>query len=143
MKEAMKNAVKVAMKAHEKVKVETIRGVLTAIQYEEVAQKVDNLPAPAITEILKREIKKRKEEFDFAEKANRADLIARLKEEIATIETFLPKQMSATELEKVITDLKSANPQMNMGLIMKTLKENYSGQYDAKAASELAKKIGG
>ncbi|NDC38593.1 MAG: hypothetical protein EBZ48_11140 [Proteobacteria bacterium] len=143
MKVELKDALKVSMKAGEKVRVETIRSALSAIQYEEVAQKVDDLPAAGIVEILKREIKKRKEEQEFAEKANRPDAIAKLNQEIATLEGFLPKQLAADELEKIIVELKAQNPQANMGLIMKALKDTYNGQYDSKLASELAKRIAG
>ena len=142
-KSALKDALKVAMKAGEKVKVETIRAVLSAIQYEEVAQKVDELQEAAILEILKRELKKRKEEMEFAEKANRPEHIAKLHQEMAALEGFLPTQMSAEQLEGIIADLKSKNPQMNMGMIMKALKDGYSGQFDSKSASEIAKRIAG
>ena len=143
MKAELKDALKVAMKAGEKVRVETIRSVLSAIQYDEVAQKVDDLPAAGVIEILKREIKKRKEEQEFAEKANRPEAIAKLHQEIATLEGFLPQQLSADALEKIISDLKTQNPQMNMGLIMKALKDTHNGQYDSKLASEIAKRIAG
>jgi uncharacterized protein YqeY len=143
MKAELKNALKAAMKAGEKVRVETIRSALSAIQYEEGAQKVDELPAAGAIEILKREIKKRKEEQEFAEKANRPEAIAKLDQEIATLEGFLPQQLSAEALEKVISELKAQNPQMNMGLIMKALKDSHNGQYDSKLASEIAKRIAG
>ena len=143
MKAQLKEALKTAMKAGEKVKVETIRSILSAVQYDEVAQKVDELPAAGIIEVLKRELKKRKEEVEFAEKAGRPEMLSKLNEEIAAIEVFLPKQLSASEIEKIITDLKSSNPAMNMGMIMKSMKDNYGGQFDSKTASEIAKRIAG
>lgn len=143
MKAQLKDALKVAMKAGEKVRVETIRSALSAIQYEEVAQKVDELQAAGVIEILKREIKKRKEEQEFAEKANRPEAIAKLNQEIATLEGFLPQQLSSEALEKIIAELKAQNPQINMGLIMKALKDTHNGQYDSKLASEIAKRIAG
>lgn len=143
MKEEMKVALKEAMKAKNQVVMNTLRAALTAIQYEEVAKGTENLPATEITEILKREVKKRKEEMEFAEKANRPEALDALKLEISTLERFLPKQMSASELEKLITKLKTDNPAANMGIVMKTLKEQHAGLYDSKMASELAKKIAG
>lgn len=143
MKAQLKDALKVAMKAGEKVRVETIRSALSAIQYEEVAQKVDELPAAGVIEILKREIKKRKEEEEFAAKANRPEAIAKLHQEMATLEGFLPQQLSSEALEKIIAELKAQNPQINMGLIMKALKDTHNGQYDSKLASEIAKRIAG
>jgi hypothetical protein len=142
VKDDIKKALVPAMKAREAVRVETIRALLTAIQYEEVAAGTENLPAATVTEILKREVKKRKEELEFVAKA-RPDGVAKLNEEIATIEGFLPKQMSASELEGVITQIKSSNPAANMGVVMKLLKEQHAGLYDSKLASDLAKRIAG
>ena len=143
MKAQLKDALKTAMKAGDKVKVETIRSILSAVQYDEVAQKVDELPAPSILEVMKRELKKRKEEIDFAEKANRPDLLPKLQLEVAAIEAFLPQQLSSAEIEKIVTDLKASNPTFNMGMIMKSLKDSYNGQFDSKVASEIAKRIAG
>lgn len=50
---------------------------------------------------------------------------------------FAPKKMTQSELEQVISDLKSKN--MTIGEIMSYLKSNYEGLYDGKTASMLAK----
>jgi len=142
MKAEIKKALVPAMKARQAVRVETIRAVLTAIQYEEVATGTEELGSNAVVEILKRELKKRREELEYVAKA-RPDGVAKINEEIATIEEFLPKQMSTAELESVITQIKEGNPAANMGIVMKMLKEQHSGMYDSKMASELAKKIAG
>ena len=141
MKKELQTAMKEAMKAKDKGRLDTIRSLLAAIQYEEMEKKVEDLPSDAALAILQRELKKRREEVEFADKASRADLKEKLSVEIATIESFLPQQMSATDLEKIITQLKSENAGLNMGSAMKLLKEKYPGQYDGKAASEIAKKI--
>ena len=142
MKDQIKKALVPAMKAKEAVRVETIRAILSAIQYEEVAAGTENLPDSTVIEILKRELKKRKEEMEFVAKA-KPDDVAKLNQEIATIEGFLPKQMSSSELEAAITKIKTDNPAANMGVVMKVLKEQHSGLYDSKMASELAKRIAG
>ena len=141
VKEDLKNAMKQAMKAREQVKVDSIRSVLSAIQYEEMQKKVDELADEDAHTVVKREIKKRHEETEFAEKAARPELIAQLKVEIATIEAFLPAQVSEAELRAAIERMKSENPGANVGIVMKGLKEAFGGNYDAKLASELAKQI--
>ncbi len=143
MKAAMKEALKVAMKAKEQAKVDTIRSLLTAIQYEEVAQKVDDLPEASVVEILKREVKKLKEELEFVKQAGREEATENVSIGIALAESFLPAQMSAEQLEVAIRSIKDSDPAANMGAVMKSLKERHNGQYDAKLASELAKRIAG
>ncbi len=143
MKQKIQAALKDAMRAKDKVKLETIRSLISAIQYEEIEKKVEPLPDDACLSVIQREHKKRKEEVDFAKQAGRNDLLAKLESEIATIETFLPKQMAMEDLEKIISEFKAQNLAANLGTAMKLLKEKYAGQYDSKAASEIAKRIFG
>jgi len=143
MKAKLKEELRIAMKAKNQVRMDTIRSLLSAMQYEEMQKEVENLPEESILNILKSEIKKRKEEYEFAEKANRQDILEKLKVELATIEAFLPTQLGAEALEKIITDYKNGNPGSNMGGVMKLLKEQHAGQYDGKLASDIAKRIFG
>lgn len=143
MKEKLQAAVKDAMRARDKVKVDTIRSILSAMQYEEMEKKLDQLSDEQALAVIQRELKKRKEEIEFAEKAKRDDLISKLQIEVKVLEEFLPNQLSAAELQKILCDLKEKALATNMGLAMKALKESHAGQYDPKMASELAKQIFG
>ena len=129
------------MKSKDKIRLETTRLILSALQYEEMQKKVDSLPEAAAVAVLQREIGRRKEEIEFAEKAGREELKQKLLQEIAVIEEFLPKQLSPGELEKIISDFKEQNPSANMGLAMKDLKDNFAGKYDGSLASQIAKRI--
>jgi uncharacterized protein YqeY len=65
-----------------------------------------------------------------------------IKDEIAILETFLPKQLSDLELRGVIAELiASAEVKPNMGTIMSALKTQYEGRYDGGAASKHAKEL--
>jgi uncharacterized protein YqeY len=141
MKAQLQAAMKDAMRAKDKPKLDTIRGILAAIQYEEMDKKIEPLPDTSILEVLQREIKKRREEIEYAEKASRLELVATLNADIQTIETFLPKQLSGEEIGAIVTQLRAADPALNMGGVMKVLKEKYAGQYDGKVASDLVKKM--
>lgn len=59
--------------------------------------------------------------------------------EVRVLESYLPKQLTEEQLVKYISDYKFFTPNANVGQIMKYLKEDFSGQYDAKLASQLAK----
>lgn len=141
MKATLQSAMKEAMKAKDKVRLDTIRGLLSAMQYEEMQKGVDSLDATTSAILLQTELKKRREEVEFAEKGGRDDLKAQLAIEIATIESFLPKQFSGEEIEKILSILKDETPGLNVGAAMKVLKERYSGQYDGKLASDVAKRV--
>lgn len=143
MKTKLQNALKEAIKAKDRTKADTIRGLLSAIQYEEMEKKVQQLAADQMFVVLQREIKKRKEELEFADKAGRSELKEKLGIEMAVLEAFMPKQMDSAEIERIVLELKTKDPAANMGSVMKALKENFAGQYDAKAASEIVKKLVG
>lgn len=131
------------MKAKDKLALETIRMALAALQYEEMQRQTEELPEAVAIEVLQREVKKRKEEIEFAAKSGRTDAGAQAEAEIKILEAFLPSQLSAEKLEQSLSEFKASNPGSNMGLAMKYLKDNFGGQYDAKVASEIAKRVFG
>lgn len=132
---------KTAMKAKDKVKLETIRALLSEFQYAEMQSGKDELTNDEVIAILKREAKKRSEEIEFAEKGDRAESLAKSREELAVIESYLPKQMSEQEIEVALLTFKGSNPSANMGTAMSFLKEKFAGQYDGKVASAVAKRV--
>lgn len=56
-------------------------------------------------------------------------------DELSILETYLPKQLSETEMRQIISLLSVKD----MGAIMKHFKANYDGQYDGKTLSTIAK----
>lgn len=141
MKKKLQDEMRLAMKAKDQRKLETIRILLSEIQYAEMQKKTDLLPDDEVIAVIQREVKKRKEELEFAEKANRADAKEKVLTEIAVLESFLPKQLSKDELKNILAALKAATPGLNVGAAMKHLRDNYAGQFDGKAASEAAKEV--
>jgi uncharacterized protein YqeY len=116
---------------------------LSEIQYEEMQKQVQDLSPTECSVVLQREVKKRQEAIGFEEQAGRQDAKTKLQKEIAIIEEFLPKQLTAAELEKALVEYKTSTPGAVMGTAMKFLKDSYAGQYDGKSASEIAKKVFG
>jgi hypothetical protein len=143
MKEKLKDSLKSAMKDKDKVRLETIRSIMTEIQYEEMQKGVNEISPAETMAVLQRELKKRQEAIQFAEQANRAEAKEKLLSEIKIIEGFLPSQLGAEQLEKIIGDLKQRETGITLNVVMKHLKDNYAGQYDGKMASEIAKRVVG
>lgn len=143
LKEQLRDAMKGALKARDQARLGTIRLVLSAIQYEEMQKGVDDLSDDDALAVLKRELKKAREELEFAEKGGREEARETLSHEISTIEEFLPRQLSEPELREILAKWKEAEPGLTIGEAMKKLKASYAGQYDAKIASDIAKTIGG
>lgn len=143
MKKELKEQLKVAMKAQDKVRLDTIRSILSEMQYEEMQKNVDELPTNEQLAVIQRELKKRQEAVQFEEQAKREEAKERLLAEIAVIEALLPKQLSVADLENIVGDLKASTPNLSLNVVMKHLKETYAGQYDGKSASDVAKRLVG
>ena len=137
MYENLKNEIVAAMKEKNMMKVQTLRGVKGNIDLEHINKKVeidDNL----VLDILTREIKTRKESIAEFEKGGRSDLISKTNEEIKLLETYLPEQLSDSELEKIIDDVfqkVAPTSARDMGLIMKELTPLVRGKADMKEVS--------
>lgn len=63
--------------------------------------------------------------------------------EVSILEYYLPKQLSESQLTQIVVNLVNEYSYTikEMGKVMSYLKENFSGQYDGKLASEIIKKV--
>jgi uncharacterized protein YqeY len=78
--------------------------------------------------------------YESAEYLAERDLSEEAKIEYVYLKDYIKQQLSAEEIIKIITGLKT-NFNCNIGLVMKYFKDNYSGQYDGKLVSQIAKEI--
>jgi len=129
LKEDLQKELKEAMRSGDQIRKDTIRMTLSNIKLIEVDK--GPLDEIALTGILQKEIKLRREAIEDAKKADRSDLIASNEAEIQVLETFLPKQLSNDDLakmvESVITDL-GATSLKEMGAVMKVLVSQVAGR---------------
>ncbi|HMO01679.1 MAG TPA: GatB/YqeY domain-containing protein [Oligoflexia bacterium] len=143
MKNKLQEQLKTALKEKRQTTLNTLRLLLSAIQYEEMQKKVSDLSEEDSIAVIRRELNKRKEELDFAVQAGRLELKENLTKEIDIIANLLPEQFSEEKLTEILTTLKESGQAGSLGAAMKLLKEKHSGKYDSKLASDLAKKIFG
>lgn len=141
MKDRLKGALKEAMKSKDKIRLDTLRAILTAFQYEEIAKGVEDLANEAQIAILKKELKKREEEIEFATKAGREEIVTARTAEMKVIEELLPQQLSRDQLTDIVKTIVAENSSANMGNIMSVLKQKHSGLFDGKIASEVVKQV--
>ena len=129
-KEKLEIALKEALKAGDDVRKRTIRMSLAAIRQIEIDRQV-KLDEAAVLNVLQKEIKTRKEAVEEARGANRPDIVAATEAEIAVLQTYLPEQMSADELnfmvEAAIAEV-GATSVTDMGKVMKLLMPRLAGR---------------
>ena len=103
--EEIKNGIKDAMKAHDAVRLNVYRGLVTACTNELVATgktPQDMLIDEEAIKVITRAGKQRKDSIEQFTKGGRADLVEVEKDQLAILEEFLPKLMSSEEIEKVV-----------------------------------------
>jgi uncharacterized protein YqeY len=97
-----------------------------------------------IQSMLQKMIASRRDSIALYEKGGRPELAAKEAAEIAVLEGFLPKQMSAEETEaaaKAEIAAAGAATIRDMGKVMAAMKAKYTGQMDLGAASAAVKKL--
>lgn len=94
--------------------------------------------------LLQKLVKSRKDSLEIFQQQNRPELAKKEEEEIAVIEKFLPKQMSAdevkAELEKIIASVGASSP-ADMGKVMGVATKQLAGKADGKMISTLVKEL--
>lgn len=129
-----------AMKAGDAAKVSVLRMLKAELANGAIAQRVEALPDAAALEVLRRQLKQRRESLEAFQKGQRADLAAKEAAEITILETYLPAQMPEASLRAIVQDCVTASgaagPQ-DMGKVMKLVMAKVQGQADGKTVSAL------
>lgn len=134
-----------AMKAKDEA---TLRG-LRAIKAEIIKAKTEPGAGGEVSEekelaLLQRMMKQRKDSLEIYQQQNRADLALKEQEEIAVIERFMPKQLSAdelkTELQGIIAETGASSP-ADMGKVMGVATKRLAGRADGKTISATVKEL--
>ena len=143
LKDKLQSDLNGAIKSRNTVVAETIRMVLSAITNEEVAgkEKRELSDAEVIT-VLTREAKKRREAAEAFETGGRADRAAAERAEGEVIASYLPAQLSESEIKNLISETISAvgaSGPADMGKVMGGLKAKVAGKADGALVSSLVK----
>jgi uncharacterized protein YqeY len=145
IRDDIKTALVVAMKARETTTTAAIRLIQSTIKNRDIELRTASVQPDddlLITEVLQKMIKQRRESIEMYEKGNRPELAAAEAAEVAVIERFLPQQMSDDEaraaIDALATEIGAASVK-DMGRVMAALKERYAGKMDFAKASGLVK----
>jgi len=145
LKEQIGEDIKAAMKAKDKVRLETVRSIKKALLEKEVELRVlgrDSLSAEEEIELLARQAKQRRDSIEQFEKAQRQDLADKEAAELAIIETYLPKQASEAEINEIIDGIiesTKASSAKDLGKVMGLAMKQLKGKADGKKIQTLVK----
>jgi len=144
MRDRLQQELKAALRAQDKSRLGALRLISAALQEREIALRTDKLGEAETLATLQKMLKQRRDAAAIYAKAGRADLARQETLEIEVIEEFLPKQLSAEQVERAITDIIKdigATSPRDIGKVMAALKERYAGQIDFGQASGRVKAL--
>ena len=141
LKDQITEDMKNAMRAKEVERLGTIRLLLAAIKQREVDERI-TLDDTAITAVIDKMIKQRKDSIAAFEQANRQDLVAIEAAEMVILQTYLPAQLSDAEVEAAVVAAVAstgAAGAQDMGKVIGVLKGQLAGKADMGKVSGLVK----
>ncbi len=137
---------KTAMRARERDKVTTLRGLLSAFTNELVAQKrkpTEELDDKDVLAVIKRAVKQRKDSIEQFTKGGRSELAAKEQAELVMLETYLPATVSKQEIEKIaqakIDELGA--DKSKIGVLIGAVMKEFSGNADGNDVKEIVEKL--
>ena len=137
--------IKAAMKARDKVRLETLRNIKKVFLEAKTAPGANDtlLDADAL-KIIAKLAKQGKETAVTYSQAGRQDLADAELAQVEVLESYLPKQLSSEEIEaevkKIIVEV-GASSMKDMGRVMGTASKQLAGKADGRVISEIVKKL--
>ncbi|MBE4950594.1 GatB/YqeY domain-containing protein [Chryseobacterium culicis] len=144
LENTISEAIKTAMREKDRVALDSLRAVKSQILLLKTEARGAEVSAEQEIAILQRMIKQRKDSFEQFTAQGRQDLAEVEEAQSKVIEQFLPKQLSAEELETEIKNIISetgAESIKDLGKVMGAASKALAGKSDGKSISEMAKKL--
>lgn len=140
IQDQLTEAMKLAMKAKDSLRLSTIRMARTALKNAEIEARQEVDEAAAI-KVLSTLVKQRREAAE-AYRETRPELAKKEELELAVLQEFLPAQLSEAELEEMIATAiaeAGASSMRDMGAVMKLVTPQTTGRADGKLVSEMVR----
>ena len=141
LKAQLTEDMKTAMKSGDKNRLGVIRLVNAAIKQREVDERIE-LDDTQVLGVLEKMLKQRRDSFSQFQAAGRTDLADQENFEIGVIQSYLPAQLTAQEVDAAISAAigeAAATGPKDMGKVMGLVKAKVAGRTDMGKLSELVK----
>ena len=147
--ERVDSDLKEAMRAKDTTRLGALRMLKSAFKYAAIAKSgaEAELNDAETAQVIRKQAKQRQDSIESFEKGGRAELAEKEREELSILNAYLPQQMNADELEKVVRETIAevgATSKAQMGAVMKALQAKVAGRVDGKSLSaEVQKQLSG
>ncbi len=147
IRDDIKAATIVAMKAKDSVRLGTLRLIGSALKNKDIELRTGTPPADddvLVADVLTKMAKQRRESIEMFTAGNRPELADAERAELGVIEGFMPQRMSPDDamaaVRALVTEM-GASSIKDMGKVMAALRERFAGQIDMSSASAMVKAV--
>jgi uncharacterized protein YqeY len=145
--ERVDSDLKDAMRAKDATKLGVLRMLKSALKNAAIEKSgaESQLNDTEAVQVIRKQAKQRHDSIESFEKGGRAELVAKEKEELSILNSYLPAAMSAEELSKIVRETITevgATSKAQMGAVMKVLQAKVAGRADGRTLSgEVQKQL--
>jgi len=127
---------KTALRAGERLRVDTLRLIKAAMQRVAIEKRKEQLDDSEVIPVLSQQAKQRQETIESAKRSNRQDVVDQANAEMAILKQYLPQAMAPEAVRQLIEEA-VASAGLNQGQIMKYVMTKAAGAADGKVVSQL------
>ncbi len=134
---------KEALKASESAKVSVLRMVKASAKNKQI-EKGRELTDEEVVSVLSSMVKQGRDSIEQFTKAGRTDLVRKEEQEVIILQSYMPRQLSPEDLERIISDAiqeASAKTPQDMGKVMRILMPKIKGVADGKYVNQRVKEL--
>jgi uncharacterized protein len=140
LKDQLMDDLKDAMRSGDELRKQTIRMARAAIKNTEI-NKMTELDDAGVQDVLRKEIKQRRESADEYEKGNRMDLADKERAEAAMLEAYLPAQMNSQDIEAEVRAIIAETGSKEVSKVMPLAIQRLKGRADGRAVNQVVTKV--
>jgi uncharacterized protein YqeY len=145
LQERVDSDLKEAMRARDAMKLGVLRMLKAALKNAAIEKSGPEavMSDAETTQVIRKQVKQRQDSIESFEKGGRAELVAKEKEELSILNSYLPQAISPDELSKIVRETIAevgATSKAQMGAVMKALQEKLAGRADGKSLSAEVQK---
>ena len=141
LKSAISESLHDAMRARDRQRAGVLRLITAEVKNAEIEKRTE-LGDDAVLAVLSRMAKQRRASVDEFTAAGRDDLADQEQSELTVIESFMPQQLSADDVERAVADAikqLNASSMQDMGKVMGALSKQLAGQADMSQVSAIVR----
>jgi uncharacterized protein len=143
--ERVDSDLKEAMRAKDATRLGVLRMLKSALKYAAIAKSgaEAELNDAEAAQVIRKQAKQRQDSIESFEKGGRTELADKEREELSILNAYLPQQMNADELTKVVRETIAevgATSKAQMGAVMKALQTKLAARVDGKTLSTEVQK---